>query len=170
MTAANGRVGEEVGRGMGDAGSGTYVLCLRASTEGQVTVGRLGRCRMPAGSYLYVGSAFGPGGLRARVGRHVRRTGRRHWHIDYLRPLLAVREVWYASDDGRWECEWAAGLRALPGAEIPVRGFGASDCGCPTHLVRFATPPEVETFRRRVVGRRPDRPAVRRVDPARFGG
>lgn len=52
------------------ATAATYTLCFEIPTEGTVAVGRLGSKHFPAGLYLYVGSARGPGGLRARVRHH----------------------------------------------------------------------------------------------------
>ncbi|ELK52825.1 hypothetical protein D320_13259, partial [Haloferax sp. BAB-2207] len=49
---------------------GTYALVFDAP-EATVEVGALGEHRFPAGAYVYVGSAFGTGGLR-RVRRHRR--------------------------------------------------------------------------------------------------
>ncbi len=51
---------------------GTYVLVMRLGRLRRVRVGRLGVQEFPAGLYLYVGSAFGPGGLRARIRASVR--------------------------------------------------------------------------------------------------
>jgi len=45
---------------------------------------------IPRGVYLYVGSARGFGGLKARVARHLRAVKKVHWHVDYL---LASRSV-----------------------------------------------------------------------------
>ncbi|HEX9029228.1 MAG TPA: DUF123 domain-containing protein, partial [Anaerolineales bacterium] len=53
------------------AAPGSYVLYLRLSQRLELGVGRLGRLSFPAGEYLYLGSAGGPGGLRARLGRHI---------------------------------------------------------------------------------------------------
>ena len=51
--------------------SGTYALLLRLDAAVQLAVGRLGDFTFPEGDYVYVGSARGPGGLRARVRRHI---------------------------------------------------------------------------------------------------
>ena len=48
------------------------------------------------GFYAYVGSAFGPGGLRARIHHHLESVAQPHWHIDYLLALAEPVEVWYA--------------------------------------------------------------------------
>ena len=36
------------------------------------------------GCYVYAGSARGPGGIRARVRRHLRPDKTPHWHIDQV--------------------------------------------------------------------------------------
>jgi len=117
-----------------DAG-GTYTLL--------VTVGALGTHRLSAGAYAYTGSALGPGGF-ARVTRH-RRTARndhdvRHWHIDSLLgdTPATIDRVYYASGA---DVECAVANRLPAG---PVDRFGASDCGCGSHL---AGPKSTETLR-----------------------
>jgi Uri superfamily endonuclease len=129
--------------------SGTYVLALWLGTTQEISVGRLGRIEFPAGWYLYVGSARGPGGLPARLARHRRRLGsdkRAHWHLDYLREQTTWGGAWVRASGERLECTWAARLRDLPAAAIVTPGFGASDCRCPAHLVRVATLPGDEWF------------------------
>ena len=102
-------------------------------------IGRLGSFCLPAGHYFYVGSARGAGGLQARVGRHLRGDGAQHWHIDYVRDVAVVREVFYTVTDRTLECKWSQALAQLPYACIPVPYFGASDCrsGCRAHLIAF---------------------------------
>ena len=118
---------------------GSYVLPLHLSRPRTITAGRLGEVRLPAGEYFYAGSALGPGGLRARVGRHLRGDGRPHWHIDRLRTITEIRGVYYALSDESQECLWSQALAALPHARIPVPGFGSSDCQsiCRSHLIAF---------------------------------
>lgn len=143
---------------------GTYALLLRADKAEELEVGALGEMTVRPGAYVYVGSAFGPGGLRARVGRHARGDGALHWHVDYLRAATALEAVWYTHDAERRECTWAAVLRALPGASVPLDGFGASDCNCPAHLVRFAKPPSLERFRDHIHARVDNHSSVSRMD------
>lgn len=117
--------------------SGSYVLVLEVKRTRVLTIGRLGQVRLPTGVYAYVGSAFGSGGLRARLGRHLRGAGAKHWHIDAVRAVAEVRECFYTVSDTRLECIWSQSLAAIPGATIPVQGFGSSDCqsGCVAHLI-----------------------------------
>lgn len=49
---------------------GTYILILKSAVTRRVRVGRLGNLQLCAGYYVYIGSAFGPGGLRARIDHH----------------------------------------------------------------------------------------------------
>jgi len=117
---------------------GSYVLALRLDAPHTLCIGQLGELDFPAGWYLYVGSARGPGGLPARLARHRRRLGpdkRPRWHIDYLREQAAWGGAWRRATGERLECDWAAALRRLAGARVVAPGFGASDCHCVAHLV-----------------------------------
>ena len=129
---------------------GTYALVLHLGRQEEITIGKLGTFVFPAGYYLYLGSALGPGGLEARLARHRRRGKRPRWHIDYLREHARLVEVWSVASGERLECLWARAARKLPGARIPVPGFGSSDCRCPSHLVHFATKPSPALFAERV--------------------
>jgi Uri superfamily endonuclease len=122
---------------------GSYILVFQLDhAVDDLQVGRLGRFHFPAGSYLYVGSAFGSGGLAARLSHHERREkARPHWHIDYLRAHAYLREVWAVSSDARMECLWCAALAAEPGVSIPAPGFGSRDTGCRSHLFYLPRPP-----------------------------
>lgn len=114
---------------------GTYALILRLDRSLTLTAGRLAPAALRPGLYVYVGSARGPGGLRGRVGRHLRADKQAHWHIDALTALASVTRVWYVESAERRECLWAGALRTLPGVSAPVAGFGASDCTCEAHLL-----------------------------------
>ncbi len=125
---------------------GTYALILRVEEARWVQVGRLGKFRIPAGWLAYVGSARGPGGLSARLARHLRHPKPARWHIDFLQPAAQPTAVWWTTGTERRECLWAAALARMPGASRPVPGFGSSDCRCPAHLVHFPEPPDREGF------------------------
>lgn len=121
---------------------GTYVLWLGAEGERWLQVGRLGAFRLPPGWLAYVGSARGPGGLAARLSRHLRPSRPLHWHVDFLLLHARPAAVWWAVGTEREECRWADALARMPGASRPIPGFGASDCRCPAHLFHFPTLPE----------------------------
>ena len=119
---------------------GSYILQLRLAQPRSVVVGRLGTVRFPAGEYLYVGSAFGQGGLRSRLSRHFRQDAKRyHWHIDHLRAVATVPGCLFEVSDQPLECCWSQALASLPSAVIPAPRFGSTDCrsGCRSHLVSF---------------------------------
>ena len=92
---------------------GTYLLLFDLPESVTFQAGRLGSVTLAAGWYVYAGSALGPGGLQARVGRHLRSAKKQHWHVDYLTAVAPVRAVWYTVSEKRLECAWAAALRAV---------------------------------------------------------
>lgn len=127
-----------------DDSPGVYILHLELVQLRTLIIGKHGRYNFPPGEYLYVGSALGPGGLRARLGCHLRGSQNRRWHIDWLRPVITVKGYFYTATSGHLECSWNQFLLGLPGACIPVPGFGASDCRnkpapCAAHLVWFGS-------------------------------
>jgi len=127
--------------------SGTYALLLHLAAPQTVVVGALGAQDLPPGWYLYLGSARGPGGLEARLARHRRETGKRkYWHIDFVRAVTELVEVWTTADAGQQECAWAAAAAELPGAVVVVSRLGATDCRCPTHLFHYARRPNSSEF------------------------
>lgn len=113
---------------------GSYILVIDLAKSVSLEVGRLGTCQVPAGLYLYCGSAMN--GLEGRIRRHLRQTRKLHWHIDYLTSAAKVTEVWWLVSEERWECRWAEAIAGM-GGEIVARGFGSSDCRCSTHLLRL---------------------------------
>jgi Uri superfamily endonuclease len=129
---------------------GSYALILRAFTHGVVRIGRRGCLSVAPGFYVYVGSAFGPGGVRARVAHHTRIAQRPHWHIDYLRRWALPEEAWYTHDACPREHDWADLFRQSAGASEPLYGFGTSDCQCRSHLFRFTRRPSLRSFCQRL--------------------
>ena len=119
-------------------------MYMRLEEPVRLTVGKLGTFDLPAGLYVYVGSAFGPGGLGARLRRHFRRGKSLRWHIDYLTALVEPEGA-VTVPFGRLEPIWASRLCRHPQAKTPVPGFGAGDARsgeCKTHL--FAFPKETQ--------------------------
>ena len=101
-------------------------------------MGSLGTVTLERGWYAYVGSAARA--REARVARHLAREKPLRWHADYLFAAFPAERAWLV-DGAAGECELAAALAALPGAERRPRRFGAGDCRCAGHLVRFARRP-----------------------------
>ena len=129
---------------------GTYALIFSAYQKSHLKIGKLGTLHLKPGFYIYVGSAFGPGGLKARIAHHRRKASRPHWHIDYLGSFLQLIEIWYTYDPTHREHQWAKTLSGTRGATIPIIGFGSSDCRCNSHLFYFDSRPAIKTFRRRI--------------------
>jgi Uri superfamily endonuclease len=133
---------------------GTYALILYLSSHCSLRVGRMGVHEFKRGYYLYIGSAFGTGGLAARIRHHIRLSDRPHWHIDYLRTVSGLKAAWIVfsgsrSDDRanrRLEHVWASVVEKMPNARIPIKEFGSSDCRCASHLFYFGRKPRLYQF------------------------
>jgi Uri superfamily endonuclease len=120
-----------------------------------LVVGRLGRFDFVDGFYAYVGSAFGPGGVQARTGRHLTPDTKKKWNVDYLKPFTEPVAVWWTTDPVKWECRWAELVGKLNGAFVPAPRFGTgSDCrGCRAHLYGFRRRPSFAEFASSVAAR-----------------
>ncbi len=104
--------------------------------ETTITIGKLGTFQFQKGRYAYVGSAMN--GIEQRVARHKRKEKRLHWHIDYLLEHAEIKSVeTIMSSTKENECRLAR--RFLKTHQIPVPGFGSSDCSCKSHLFKIKT-------------------------------
>lgn len=113
--------------------AGAYVLLVELDRQTPVHLPGRADIALPAGRYLYCGSARGPGGLKARIGRHMRRDKTIRWHIDQLTSAGRVLGAWLFPDG--CECALSACLSAFP---VPIPGFGSSDCPtCRSHLLAW---------------------------------
>lgn len=126
--------------------TGQYVLLLHLQVDQSLVIGKLGTFDFPAGWYAYVGSAFGPGGLVGRLKHHLQPTDTPHWHIDYLRQVAVLKEIWLSPDVERREQDWVDLMIDIPGAVVLVEGFGASDSSRESHLFYFDVRPSLEDF------------------------
>ena len=124
---------------------GTYALILQSHCSKSIAIGKWGTLKVKPGLYIYVGSAFGPGGVRARVLRHWRKTRATHWHIDYLRGCVDPVCAWHCYGPRALEHQLAAAISALDGVS-PVDGFGSSDCQCISHLFMASAMPETSAL------------------------
>ncbi len=144
--------------------AGAYALVIELASP--VAIDRPRRAVLSAGVYVYAGSARGPGGIRARVARHLRRVKPERWHVDRLTasPDAALSVI---ALPGGEECGIVAALVRHAHATVPVPGFGSSDCrSCPAHLLAIADAISADNNRHRDQGRRAtaSRPARQRRD------
>ncbi len=145
-----------------DPKRGTYLLWMDVAEPISVAFGRFRdgeQIAIPAGAYLYVGSAMG--GMASRLLRHASRRDVRHphpilpaleahfgkmaasapkklhWHIDYLLEETAVSftRAFLIYSSHRWEDEAADFLQTAVETEPIAHGLGASD-GRGSHLFR----------------------------------
>ena len=115
---------------------GAYCLALHLPRRVQLSLPRFGTHTFRPGWYLYFGSAYGPGGLKARLARHLRREKAAHWHVDHL-TVKADRLECLAFPGGD-ECSLRARFEAALGLSVPLAGFGSSDCRkCSSHLLQW---------------------------------
>ena len=72
-------------------------------------------------------------------------------HGERWKPYRSIASwyLWRAVDLASGDA-WAAAVARLPGASVPMEGFGSSDCDCETHLFWFEGPPSFRKFRQRV--------------------
>lgn len=129
-----------------NAAPGTYILVLQCNRDTRIRAGRLGSLEVVSGYYLYVGSAFGPGGLAARIKHHRKLSERPHWHVDYLRRACELVDVRSVTSEKR-EHAWAQQLANMESLRSPFAGFGSSDCGCYTHLFYSERKPGTKLWR-----------------------
>lgn len=138
------RVAKELSRRFGVTGHadangfpiamGAYLLLLELEAELPLAIRKFQHDTLPAGFYLYAGSARGPGGLKARLSRHLRAGKTPHWHIDHL-TAAATMITAFAVPSGR-ECALVQSLVESGQYRHPLPGFGSSDCRtCTSHLL-----------------------------------
>lgn len=124
---------------------GTYCLIFKiGDLKLKVKSGK--EFSLKSGYYVYVGSAFGSGGIDKRVGRHLRKEKKKHWHIDYVTTTESFKPVTVLKFKGlKVECQIASFLQKR---EEPVLGFGSSDCKCPSHLFKVKSPEDAANLLR----------------------
>ena len=113
---------------------GTYQLLLRLHRDQTIQVGKLGTFRFPAGYYVYTGSAMG--GREARIARHLSKTKRFHWHIDYLLEHCSIVRYAIRESPNKRECEFNAAIPSSPKvfrfrervADIPITRLLSLGC------------------------------------------
>lgn len=119
---------------------GAYALLIRLVRAVELP-DRCADTRLPAGRYVYFGSARGGGGIRARCRRHLAADKKIHWHVDRLTVGARRGRVRAVAFPGLSECELVRRLLTAGELASPVPGFGNTDCRiCPAHLFSVSGP------------------------------
>jgi Uri superfamily endonuclease len=114
--------------------SGAYVLLFKMAEKSHLVIPKFPGAVIEPGHYAYAGSARGSGGIRARCRRHLDKTKKLHWHIDHLTNVAQGIQV--VAYPGKAECDLAAKILAAGNCDMPLAGFGSSDCRtCKSHLI-----------------------------------
>lgn len=100
---------------------GVYYLVIELTQDLMLNAGRLRNLNLTKGTYVYVGSGRGPGGIYKRVLRHYSKSKKVFWHIDYLT----------VSDDVKVVNAIAIAENTLNESSL-VRLVGMDDCFKPT--------------------------------------
>ncbi|MBT4286723.1 MAG: GIY-YIG nuclease family protein [Deltaproteobacteria bacterium] len=122
---------------------GSYVLLLNCAVNEPVLIGKHKTLDLIPGYYTYCGSAFGSGGIVARVQRHLKLKKKKHWHIDYLRDKCTIEEIWVSYFKENLEHLWAQDFLHHKKSTIPLNKFGSTDCKCRTHFFHFTSKPAI---------------------------
>lgn len=118
---------------------GAYLLQIRMDAPLAISV-RGGKVKgaLAPGRYVYAGNAYGPGGIEARVRRHLDRTKKPHWHVDHV--TVHAAEVSADCFPGGNECELIGELLGSGDFSVPIPQFGSSDCRtCPSHFLKVSS-------------------------------
>jgi len=112
---------------------GIYLLLISVNVNINVVIGALGSVNFEKGMYVYVGSA--QNSLEKRMARHFTGNKRKFWHIDYLLGNCTVKllKAFFKETVKQEECKIA---KKIGKTNIPIKGFGSSDCRCESHLFK----------------------------------
>ena len=116
---------------------GSYLLVIHAEHSIEIQVGSLGSVNFVPGYYIYAGKHRV--NLEKRLERHFSEKKKVRWHVDYLTSAVQPMCAYYFPDDV--ECRLATQLASQLSA---IKGFGASDCKCASHL--FYSPSNPKTL------------------------
>ncbi len=110
---------------------GCYCLIIEVNKNQYLKIGKKLKIDFKKGYYVYVGSAMN--NLESRVKRHLSKTKKLHWHVDYLLKNNEITEVIYNLDK-KVECDIS---QKLAKNNTFIKDFGCSDCDCESHLYYF---------------------------------
>ncbi|XUW99623.1 MAG: GIY-YIG nuclease family protein [Dehalogenimonas sp.] len=106
---------------------GIYILVIELPVDAEINTKRR-KFALSKGFYLYVGSAMN--NMEARIKRHLSKSKKQHWHIDFLLDRARIKAVFLAQTEAKQECQLASQFARLQS----THNFGCSDCRCFSHL------------------------------------
>lgn len=117
------------------------MLILSINENLVLSIGSIGYHYFSRGFYAYVGSAKGPGGLKARIRRHLRKIKKTRWHIDYLtvNNNVSIVTVIYAETHSMEDYESLIASELYRQLKPYIKGFGSSDKDDYTHLFKCSS-------------------------------
>lgn len=114
---------------------GLYILTIKLTENTIIKAGSLPEAKLMRGIYLYIGRAKRH--LLPRVRRHLHQDKKLFWHIDYLLQHANINRIW-VNPGSLAECQTVSQLRKMCElTQTPIKGFGASDCCCESHLLHM---------------------------------
>ncbi len=118
--------------------NGTYLLYLKLAEPVTIRIPKQ-EITINTGYYIYVGSAFGAGGLTSRIHRHLRRNKKNHWHIDQITTShhCSIHGIATYINE-KIECHISQKLADLESITF-IEGVGNSDCKnkCMSHFFKI---------------------------------
>ncbi|MBU0898811.1 MAG: GIY-YIG nuclease family protein [Nanoarchaeota archaeon] len=118
---------------------GIYCLVLALRKDVKIPVGiRKKEYEFPKGFYCYVGS--GMKSLESRIHRHQSKNKKKFWNIDYFLDYADIVAVKTIQTNKKIECKVSNIVKSVS-EDRHIKGFGSSDCKCPTHLHYFKDSP-----------------------------
>lgn len=115
----------------------TYLLLIRVVKSTSIKVGRKGCKEFKEGYYVYVGSGRKYG--FQRIIRHLKKSKKLKWHIDYLLRKGRIEKIWIILGGKIKECYFSYLLKER--GIVLMKKFGSTDCKCPSHLFYFKNNP-----------------------------
>lgn len=117
----------------------TYILLIYVERGEKISIGKSGQISLAEGFYIYIGSAKKT--IHKRLLRHLRREKNKFWHIDYLLcspHLYEIVNIWI--NKLPCECTISQMIYQQGFGLVVKKGFGSSDCKCPTHFYEIKGP------------------------------
>lgn len=116
----------------------TYLLLIHLKNNSILKIGKKGHKEFDRGYYVYVGSGKRYG--FSRIIRHIKKSKKQKWHVDYLLGRGEIKMIWIILGERINECQLSNALQRR--GLIIMKKFGSSDCKCPSHLFYFKNNPQ----------------------------